>query len=124
MELAPRLLAAAGLLLGVSVAQGVGVPQGVEFGCAPFCTCDVVGSGDGRDFVSAYNTSVKVPVDARGWPRADFYAVIFDNREGTGARPKGCTLDARHWHIVTPRELRYLPRAPGRPCVRVGAAAG
>lgn len=48
MEPSPRLFAVAGLLLGMAVAQGVGVPQGVEFGCAPFCTCDVVGSGDGR----------------------------------------------------------------------------
>ena len=94
--------------LGTVAAQKAGVPQGVEFTCAPFCTADVVGSGDGRDWVSPYNTSAKVPIDARGWPRADFYAVIFDNR-------------AWRLHLALPASPSMSPtqRAPVRARARV-----
>lgn len=72
-------IAAAALAVGAS-GQAVQIPQGAEFACSPFCTADVVGFGDGRAWMDAYNTSITAPIDANGWPMTDFFAVIFDLR--------------------------------------------
>ena len=68
------------LLASCVHAQAVPVPQGGEFGCAPFCTANIVGFGDGRAFADAYNSSAPAPIDGAGWPAADFVAVVFDLR--------------------------------------------
>ena len=77
-----RTSALCALLAGAASAsaQAVPIPQGAEFSCAPFCTADIVGFGDGRAFADAYNTSVSAPVDANGWPLSDFMSVVFDLR--------------------------------------------
>ena len=77
-----RTSALCALLLGAASAsaQAVPIPQGAEFSCAPFCTADIVGFGDGRAWADAYNTSVSAPVDANGWPLSDFMSVVFDLR--------------------------------------------
>ena len=79
-SLLPCLLPSLLLLLLSASPALARVLQGVEFGCAPFCNADLVGQGDGRAWVSPYNTSQSVPVDASGWPTADFFAVIYDER--------------------------------------------
>lgn len=66
--------------VAASAGQKVNIPMGTEFGCVPFCNSDVVGAGDGRPFVNAYNTSENAPIDSVGWPMSDFMSVIFDLR--------------------------------------------